>query len=280
MVREKISKEGVGDEPGAAPGSPPSSGGTDRRRPGRVRPRRALSCMPDGRPRPAFRLVLGGGEGRGGENPGWPEDRGSLGGPTHRRPEAGTARRFGHGALEPPPRLPYLRDGGGPPRSAPYSPRRVGAGATAWGVPGVRGPPEESPRATARRSPPKSTVFGLLSGPRPPGGPRTPTAPPPPPPSRRSASVEGWVGRLRRTVAPLWAPESRLSIDSHVNEKSRSTSRKKYRFWGVFDLTSVSAVPENPPEVFTSSYIPPGGSNSQKTRISPLMEANGGLCLC
>ena len=28
LVREKISKEGVGDEPGAAPGSPPSSGGT------------------------------------------------------------------------------------------------------------------------------------------------------------------------------------------------------------------------------------------------------------
>ena len=77
LVREDFSREGVGGQPEASPGSHPSSGGTGRRRPGRRRPRTPLSCIPAGRPRPPFVVVLAGGDGRGRESPGSSEDRGS-----------------------------------------------------------------------------------------------------------------------------------------------------------------------------------------------------------
>ena len=278
LVREDFSREGVGGQPEVASGSHPSSGGTGgagRRRPGRVRPRTPVSCIPDGRPRPAFCLVPGGGEGRGGENPGCPEDRGALGGPTGGRPEAGTMHCLGYG--HPTRRLGSTTSGMEGVNRVLLASLLGGWGrGTSPGACRGSGDHQRSRHGRPRpRRPPKSTVFGLFFRPRRPGGPRTTTGPPPPASSRRSESVEGWLARPRRTVEPLRAPVTlqldklaTRSIHSHVKGKCRSTSRQNDAFSGVFDLTSVSAVPENPPEVTTSSYIPPGGSKSQKTCIS------------
>ena len=281
LVREDFSKEGAGDEPEEASGSSPTSGAPDRD-PDAASPQPRRRSLSLGYPMAGLALVFAWfsqeGKGEGGRTQAAVRTVVVFGGPTSRPPQAGTARRFGHrrtatAAFAPLP--PGWRGSAGLCADLPSG---AGAGADPRGPPGVRGPPGEATRATGAPSPAENARFRPLFGPSPAGGSadhhRTTTAAFLSPPRVRRG-----VGRPAATRGrPAATSGAPRPIDFHVNEKRRSTSRKKSAFSGVFDLTSVSAVPENPPEVSTSSYIPPGGSYSQKTRIYQEQGGRGELC--